>query len=994
MDYKENRGSEWRKWDLHVHTPESGLANSFSKDWDSYVKSLLETAISQEVAVIGITDYFTIDGYKILKNNYLENNDKLLELFNNNQDFVDQVKKICFLPNVEFRLDNVVDGSRINYHIIFSDQVKIRDIEENFLHELNFVYEQEPYSTGEKRKLKKDNITALGRKIKSEHSTFTGGEFEVGCTVAVVNESEIKETLEQKKSIFKNNYIVCIPVDEDLSRISWDGQGHTIRKGYYQQCNAFFATNQSTIDFGLGKKHHTKDDFISEFKSIKPSVCGCDAHSCRQIEQWLGQNVIIANDKDPSLIDIQKHILWIKANPSFDGLRQILFEPESRVRIQSSKPEVKSDRMIISAVEFESDDSLMGNQKILLNDNLNSIIGGKSSGKSLLLHSMADAIDPEQVERIAQSLKFEGYKAAFNYNLKIYWKNGDIDILNSRDADRGKRKITYIPQLYINYLAERNNKNELNSLIVNILNQNEEFRTFYMAQKESISNLSNDIGSLLLSMLANRTRAIELREKLNEVGHEEAIVKSANDFEKRINDLKKEALLSQDESDRHTELTKKIEGLESQKKGIAVQIEVAKKIQSEVSTQTEKICGVSVEQGNFIKGSIDSILDNYINLPDEILSLKELIFSGFKRTQEDLSVKIDSFKFDEQVASIDRELKATYTSLEPILKKLKSQTEINKLQDQYKKEVERLEASRLTKKQFDTSYADYRNAQSRISDLLKIRQEIYQSIQSKINEDYSQIHTDICLNTHLRFDKSKFPLYQQVNKTKISAEHDFNKIFGEKDSVDWSKLTDLFGDIQGITSDFALKVKNSQNETMYPLNQNIGLEDIYRGLIEDCFELDFEVKYRNDELLNMSPGKKGTVLLILFLQISSAEYPILIDQPEDNLDNRTIYDLLCQMIRAKKTDRQIIIVSHNANLVVATDSENIIVANQEGQTADTTKNRYRFEYVNGALEFSFPKEERISGVLFQQGIKEHVCDILEGGNEAFKHREMKYFYSN
>ena len=92
-------------------------------------------------------------------------------------------------------------------------------------------------------------------------------------------------------------------------------------------------------------------------------------------------------------------------------------------------------------------------------------------------------------------------------------------------------------------------------------------------------------------------------------------------------------------------------------------------------------------------------------------------------------------------------------------------------------------------------------------------------------------------------------------------------------------------------------------------------------------------------------------VLRLFLQISSAEYPILIDQPEDNLDNRTIYDLLCKIVKETKIDRQIIIVSHNANLVVATDSENIIVANQEGQDPEKKKSEYRFEYVNGALEF-------------------------------------------
>ena len=57
------RGSEWRKWDLHVHTPASGLANQYGDNWNLYVKELFTLAIERQVAVLGITDYFTIEGY-------------------------------------------------------------------------------------------------------------------------------------------------------------------------------------------------------------------------------------------------------------------------------------------------------------------------------------------------------------------------------------------------------------------------------------------------------------------------------------------------------------------------------------------------------------------------------------------------------------------------------------------------------------------------------------------------------------------------------------------------------------------------------------------------------------------------------------------------------------------------------------------------------------------------------------------------------------------
>ena len=75
------KGSEWNKWDLHIHTPESGMANQFGNDWDKYVLSLFKSVIANNIAAIGITDYFTIDGYKKLLTDYLSNDLKMKSLF-------------------------------------------------------------------------------------------------------------------------------------------------------------------------------------------------------------------------------------------------------------------------------------------------------------------------------------------------------------------------------------------------------------------------------------------------------------------------------------------------------------------------------------------------------------------------------------------------------------------------------------------------------------------------------------------------------------------------------------------------------------------------------------------------------------------------------------------------------------------------------------------------------------------------------------------------
>ena len=165
MSNKNTRGSEWRKWDLHVHTPESGMANEFS-NWDSYVKALFSKAIENNIAAIGITDYFTIDGYKKIKEEYLKNDKKLFEIFQDSA-VVEKIKHIKLFPNIEFRLDipivkekNVngkkeTETSRVNYHVIFSDKIDTKDIEENFLQEIDFVYEGVPFDTSNTRKLKK-----------------------------------------------------------------------------------------------------------------------------------------------------------------------------------------------------------------------------------------------------------------------------------------------------------------------------------------------------------------------------------------------------------------------------------------------------------------------------------------------------------------------------------------------------------------------------------------------------------------------------------------------------------------------------------------------------------------------------------------------------------------------------------------------------------------------------------------------------------------------
>src|SRR5437899_7978310 len=101
--------------------------------------------------------------------------------------------------------------------------------------------------------------------------------------------------------------------------------------------------------------------------------------------------------------------------------------------------------------------------------------------------------------------------------------------------------------------------------------------------------------------------------------------------------------------------------------------------------------------------------------------------------------------------------------------------------------------------------------------------------------------------------------------------------------------------------------------------------------------------------------------------------PLIVDQPDENLDNESIYELLTTYFKTAKTRRQIILITHNPNLVVNGDSEQVIVAS----CARRENGLPHITYHSGSLENKSPEE---------CGIRQQVCRILEGGSNAFRKR--------
>jgi ABC-type multidrug transport system ATPase subunit len=136
----------------------------------------------------------------------------------------------------------------------------------------------------------------------------------------------------------------------------------------------------------------------------------------------------------------------------------------------------------------------------------------------------------------------------------------------------------------------------------------------------------------------------------------------------------------------------------------------------------------------------------------------------------------------------------------------------------------------------------------------------------------------------------------------------------------------------------------------------------------------YSIVYDGIPVERLSPGTRGIVLLLLYLAVDTHDpRPLLIDQPEENLDPQSVFDELVPHFRNARKRRQVIVVTHNANLVVNTDADQIIIATSTRQT-----------------EGGLPLISYESGSLENPKVRTAVCRLLEGGQRAFLERERHY----
>ena len=254
--------------------------------------------------------------------------------------------------------------------------------------------------------------------------------------------------------------------------------------------------------------------------------------------------------------------------------------------------------------------------------------------------------------------------------------------------------------------------------------------------------------------------------------------------------------------------------------------------------------------------------------------------------------------------------------------------------------------------------------------LVKIYQGIYSPVAKEIHtmldglDEGIEFDAEIKLSDHGLADKLLRYINQRYSgrfKGKTEAHVQMENIIKGTDFSNVNSVLAFTKEVMDsiISNDFDMLEKR--------VDDKAGLYEILYGL--QYINVSFSLKMGERDLEELSPGERGIVLLIFYMALSQSNMPIIVDQPEDNLDNQSVFSKLVPCICAAKKKRQVIIVTHNPNIAVACDAEQVIFCHMDKATHHIT-------YEPGPVENGHTRRE--------------VVDVLEGTMPAFNLRKLKY----
>lgn len=983
-----SRGSEWHRWEPHIHAPGTVLNNQFGSGdpWSDYLDSL-ET-LSPAIEAMAVTDYYVTDTYETL-----------LEFKAAGR--LPSIKLI--FPNIELRLDVAAKNGFVNIHLLVSNEDK------NHLPELKRILKRLQFSAHNDRyDCTRDELIRLGKKTDPT-IIDDGAALKVGATQFKVNFSELRTVIQGSEWAKKNILIAVAGGAGDGTSGLKLAADTTVRQEIEKFAHIIFSSSPAQREFWLGQKDGNPPEvLLARYDGCKPCLHGSDSHTQASVGQ-----------------PTDNRFSWVKGGLEFDALRQACIDPEGRAFVGEKPPHTAMPSQVIAEVTIENAE-WMTTPTITLNPGLVAIVGARGSGKTALADMIAAGCDAvsdlgwASGTEISASFLARARELIGDAKVNLTWGGGSSvgRHLDGRDADHHTSfpRARYLSQQFVEELCSSHGVSdgliaEIERVIFESHTQDAQdgassfdelrdhqvgrYRQARVREADGISDISSRIATEheKENQVATLTTQVQQKEKL--------IAGYNSDLGKLV------VKGTEQQVARHTELNLAAQKVRTRIQSFTGQRRTFLALQDEVKsmrvTQAPEMLRQSqsrhlnsgLNQGQWdeflltYQGDVDTSLASYLTWADSHIAQ----LNGTPVPPSDPNVELVAAGLNLETVPLSL-LSAEMTRLETLLSADKL------IRDQFAALTKRIGQENINLQSSKTKLEDAQGAIARRKELQTDREEAYERVfdaiiqeQKSLEELYEPLMQRLAASSGT-LKKLSFTVRRiaDVATWAIKAEEqllDRRKAgpFNGRGSLvaiaekllksAWE--TGSAADIKNAMKSFlALHQPDFLQHAPYgPQQQNefrAWAKDMAQWLFStDHITVRYEIAYDGIEIQKLSPGTRGIVLLLLYLALDDADdRPLIIDQPEENLDPKSVFDELVSLFITAKTKRQVIIVTHNANLVINTDADQIIIA--------TAGN-----HQPGGL----PSISYQSGGLENAAIRVAVCEILEGGDKAFRERARR-----
>lgn len=995
---RHGRGTAWRIWDLHIHTPAS-IVQHYGADpvetWDRFIDEL--EALPEDISVIGISDYWFLDGYQ-----------RVLEAKKRGrlQNFE------AIFPVIEMRLDQFggTDGklSRVNLHVVFDPDLDAEIIQAQFISALQPKIRLSPNHAeiGWRGVITRESLANLGSQIiktvpEGERSKY-GSDLTEGFNNVNVKLDDVQAVLDGP--FFKGRALIGIGKTE-WRNIKWNEQSIASKKNVINSADFVFSAYPDTARWEAD---------VQELRSsnVTHKVLDCsDAHYFSDSDQHIRLGACQT---------------WMNTTPTLAGLAYAIEEFDRRVYVGLEPPALarirRNPERFIERVRVtsEKEDHDLFDHDLPLNPGFVAVVGNKGQGKSALLDCIALGGNSSRSNEFAflsssRFLSAPNQKFAREYATELVWATGAArQVPLTQTHDRGVPvSVEYLPQMFVERVCNLDPdkddteefERELRTILFTHIPESEKSgeKTFDALLAHKTQSSQDDILRLrdelhatvreyaVMTAFRSENQAAEVRGRLalkeaevdaakeavetakkalaeidlesKDVGELAALRQRSEEIEVARSDLLEERTNNEQ---RQATARQQLANMEA----IAHRAEAIRAVVMELNNEAEQLLG----------GDSDPFLSLVINSP---------LYAAWRQAIE---AELESLRTAREVLDRDIEtqdqarrenadaLAAADSARERARQRvLQSEERVGALigdesdEESHKGLTELLQRINETPAKLVTIRDQIIERSKHIYEALDAQLRTVESLYAPASNFIAQ--SEVVKNAGLEFNAELrlLPTWRDVSAGLDGRRNgDFTDWLTELpkrlEDKSWEQLSGQLVEALNRLERDRGEIDGEPRNPSKALRSTTTLDSFLMSMFDlTWLEVRFGLTGDGQPLSQLSPGQRGLVLALFYLVVDRRTTPLLLDQPEENLDNETIASKLVPAIHEAAGRRQTIVVTHNANLAIVGDADQIIHCQMHQK---------RFTVSSGSIA--------------ELDVAKFALDILEGTKPAFDNRRHKY----